>query len=168
MSQSAQPLLFDTCVAWKAGLLKELREKYKNCAFLLPSLVIFERTRKLRIEHGRHFDQNLIDQFLKHEFLRFEIVPFDEKAAHILAELTASFGTKWTPTWPTQERNVAKNPCGERCRLADHCVTAMAKRHKAVLVTEDQQIITVCKNNSNFFPRFPIHKNCNSKTRFST
>lgn len=147
-----KPLVFDTSAAFGARGVRRLRDVFPTRTFFLPTLVITERVRQLRVEHGEGFDPELIDQFLDNEYLDLEIVPFGRDAGQRLAELAATFGNNWKPVWPEYQRNVAIHPCGERCRLVDHAVTAIALATGSVLVTSDQRVIDDCRSAPDRYP----------------
>jgi len=147
-----KPLSFATSSAFTAKSIRRLRDAFPARELLLPAVVIAERLRQLRVKHGDNFDPELIDQFLNDSYLALLIAPFKQSVGERFAELAASLGTSWIPVWPEQRRNVAKHPCGERCRWVDHAVTALAKATGAILVTRDTRILDTCRGDPGFYP----------------
>ena len=146
LSNNDIALCFDTSAIYgnRVGpaLLEAIRERFPTRKLLIPAWVVAEKTRDLKAIHGPDFRLEEIEGFLQDDELDLNIVAFDENVSlNGWLEVTERLGPKG---WKWEKRDLPKvrkeQPCAERCRSGDYIVYAIARTHKALLVTEDKEL----------------------------
>ena len=138
-------LCFDTCAVYGSGgtatLLRKLRDLFPERALLIPSFVIAERARQLRVSKGPDYDASVPARFVEQlEQLGVAFPPFDTGTALVAWPETA--GRFPDDRWRWEDAPTgSKRPCGQKCRTGDHIVYAIARAHSAVLVTDDRDLL---------------------------
>ena len=138
------PLCFDTCAIYGENtalkFLESVRKRFPQRRLLIPTWVVAERVRQLKVEHGENFRLSLVMGFLKKPDLKLELSPFDESVA--LNGWLDVVGRFQDSEWDWKGRKTLDSqPCAERCRVGDHIIYAVARAHKALLVTEDDGLL---------------------------
>jgi hypothetical protein len=109
--------------------------------------------RQLQIEHDIAFDLDVIQDFNTHGLT---LVDLDRAAADLVARMAVRMEQKdrlpWIPSWPEERRDVRHHPCGQRCRLGDYAIAAIAKVKGGVLLTNDREMLAACKRHPDLFP----------------
>ena len=154
LDQSKVPLYLDTTVLWRERLIAGLRATFPGRALCVPTIAHFERVRQLRLKWEDNFDPAEIRTFIEaHELT---LVPLDQRVADQIAKMAEwveQHGRKWIPEWPAQRTDVAKNPCGQRCRLGDYAIAATAKIHGGILLSDDEALRTASNKYPDLFPQ---------------
>jgi len=149
------PLCFDTSAIFgektAKSFLTSVRKRFPNRKLLIPTWVVAERSRQLKLERGNKFDLSKIRGFLDDSEIKSELVGFDREIVMRLEgnklqsdwlKVVSQFGDQ---EWAWEKRPLPKEnkdqPCAQRCRTGDHIVYAIALRHGALLVTEDKQLL---------------------------
>lgn len=123
---TAPALLVDTNILWKRGLRQQLTTKIETgkLRVYVPTLIHAERIRQIADIKGERFALDFIQQAVKQS--RFQLLPFDVKAAEAMAEVWLNlkkigFGTtEW-----------------KQHRL-DILLCAIASTDNYILITEDK------------------------------
>jgi hypothetical protein len=148
------PLCFDTNSIFgkKAGpaFLINIRERFPKRRLLIPTWVVAERSRQLKLKYGEKFKLSEIRDFLQDADIAIELVGFDDTVMRLEQNKLQSdwlkvVGQFEDNEWAWEKRLLPKEnkdePCAQRCRTGDHIVYAIALRHSALLVTEDKQLL---------------------------
>ena len=154
LDQSEVPLYLDTTVLRHVRLISSLRATFPDRTLCVPTVAHFERVRQLRLKWGDNFEPAEIRSFIETHDLT--LVPFDQQVADQIAKMAEwveQHGQKWIPEWPEQRTNVAKNPCGQRCRLGDYAIAATAKVHGGILLSDDEALRTASNKYPDLFPQ---------------
>lgn len=154
LDQPEVPLYLDTTVLWRESLIAGLRETFPGRVLCIPTVAHFERVRQLRLKWKDNFDPAEVRTFIEAHALT--LVPFDQQVAEQIAkmaEFVEQHGQKWIPEWPEQRTNLAKNPCGQRCRLGDYVIAATAKVHGGILLSDDEALRAASNEHPDLFPQ---------------
>lgn len=153
LAQPEVPLYLDTTVLWRERLIAGLRATFPGRALCVPTVAHFERVRQLRRDWKDDFEPAEVQSFIETHALT--LVPLDQQVAEQIAKMAEwveQHGQKWIPEWPEQPTNVAKNPCGQRCRLGDYAIAATAKVHGGILLSDDKLLRTASSDHPDLFP----------------
>lgn len=154
LDQPEVPLYLDTNILRREPLIAGLRATFPGRALCVPTVAHFERVRQLRLKFGDNFEPAEIWSFIETHDLT--LVPLDQQVADQIAKMAEwveQHGQKWIPEWPEQRTNVAKNPCGQRCRLGDYAIAATAKIHGGILLSDDEALRTASNEYPDLFPQ---------------
>lgn len=148
------PLCFDTNSIFgeKAGpeFLINIRQRFPNRKLLIPTWVVAERSRQLKLKYGETFKLSEIRDFLQDPDIAIELAGFDDTVMRLEENKLQSdwlkvVGQFEDREWDWRKRALPKiredQPCAQRCRTGDHIVYAIALRHSALLVTKDDQLL---------------------------
>lgn len=153
LDQPEVPLYLDTTVLRHVRLIASLRATFPDRALCVPAVAHFERVRQLRLKWEDNFDPAEIQSFIETHDLT--LIPLDQQVADQIAKMAEwveQHGQKWIPEWPEQRTNVAKNPCGQRCRLGDYAIAATAKVHRGILLSDDEALRIASNEHPDLFP----------------
>jgi predicted nucleic acid-binding protein len=154
LDQPQVPLYLDTTVLWRERLIAGLRATFPGRALCVPAVAHFERVRQLRLKLRDSFDPAEIRTFIETHDLT--LVALDQQVADQIAKMAEwvdQHGQRWIPEWPEQRTDVAKTPCGQRCRLGDYAIAATAKVHGGILLSDDETLRTASNEYPNLFPQ---------------
>jgi predicted nucleic acid-binding protein len=154
LDQPQVPLYLDTTVLWRERLIAGLRATFPGRALCVPAVAHFERVRQLRLKLRDSFDAAEIRTFIETHDLT--LVALDQQVADQIAKMAEwvdQHGQRWIPEWPEQRTDVAKNPCGQRCRLGDYAIAATAKVHGGILLSDDETLRTASNEYPDLFPQ---------------
>jgi predicted nucleic acid-binding protein len=154
LDQPQVPLYLDTTVLWRERLIAGLRATFPGRALCVPAVAHFERVRQLRLKLRDSFDPAEIRTFIETHDLT--LVALDQQVADQIAKMAEwvdQNGQRWIPEWPEQRTDVAKNPCGQRCRLGDYAIAATAKVHGGILLSDDETLRMASNEYPDLFPQ---------------
>jgi hypothetical protein len=140
------PICFDTCAIYGdiegPRLLEKLRERFPERELIIPAWVVAEKLRQMKRDKGAKFDMSRVQLFLSDPDLKLRVMPFSlETATDSWLEVVGDF-TEDNWSWERLPNQYTPRPCAQRCRSGDHIVYAIARAHRALLVTQDQGLIT--------------------------
>lgn len=140
------PLCFDTNTVYSARktieFLRAVREKFPIRKLVMPTIVIAEVGRKEFRRLGPKFDPKIPMQFLENEDIQITVADFDREAALCHGPFVLNSRREpWAWEDAPIERTSRKSACAARCRIADHLVYIIARRHGALLVTNDKELL---------------------------
>jgi predicted nucleic acid-binding protein len=121
----AIPICFDTNVLYGNLHLTRLpscKAKWPDRSLLIPSIVVAEKVRQ-RIWSGLSFDASKFRSFLAN----YQVVAFDNESAM----------DPWSAALQRIEPKTKDSWERARVRWPDYAINAIARRHKAILISED-------------------------------
>jgi predicted nucleic acid-binding protein len=145
LQQADMPLCFDTSAIYGnvegARLLQKVRDQFPRRELIIPAWVVAEKLRHMRQRMGANFRMSLVESFLSDQDLRLRVVSFSLKTATDawLGVVKNFTDDEWR--WERLPKEYTPRPCAQRCRTGDHIVYAVAREHRALLVTRDDGFI---------------------------
>lgn len=137
------PLCFDTNALYgfkeTPKFLSRCRNTWPTRKLLIPTTVVAEQVRHWISQRSAPFDATQFESFLEN----YTVVTFDLEAVlhpwHEVVSILQSSSEPWhyrdVPF--RQNRNEA---CAHVCQWPDHTIHAIARQHKALLVTDDKAL----------------------------
>jgi predicted nucleic acid-binding protein len=151
LSQPDIPVYFDTSALWRERVIAALRARFPGRLFCVPTVAHCERVRQLRCQYKDGFDEREILSFI--ETHDMTLVDFTSEAANLVAEMACWTENKDGLPWvPPSLPNVVRQPCGQRCRLADYAIAATAKVGAGLLLTSDKDMLDAFNRCPDLFP----------------
>jgi predicted nucleic acid-binding protein len=150
LNQREVPIYFDTSMLWRVQIITRLRADFPARSLCVPTVAHFERVRQLQRKHGADFDQKEIWSFIQTHNLT--LVDLNRQAADLMAQIACRLEDDGQPWKPLALQDVVKQPCGQRCRLADYVIAATAKVGDGILLTNDEEILVTSEKYPDLFP----------------